>query len=429
MKVYNQPSPTDWPELLKRPQLDQEQLESQVQDIIATIKRDGDEGLRYYSRIFDPSPVTNFLASAEELEAQANLVPKELKQAIDLAATNIQRFHESQQETVQVVETSPGVRCWRKSVAIEKVGLYIPGGSAPLFSSFLMLLVPALIAGCPQIVVSTPPNAQGSVEPTVAYIAQKFGIASVFKTGGAQAIAAMTYGTETIPSVYKVLGPGNQYVTAAKQLLQREGLCIDMPAGPSEVLVIADDSANPAFVAADLLSQAEHGSDSQVILCTPSAGLAQAVAQETATQLAELPRKDIASQSLAHSKILVVEDLTTCFNISNLYAPEHLIIATKSPEKEAENVLNAGSVFLGNYSCETAGDYASGTNHTLPTNGCARAYSGVSLDSFVKKITFQQLSKEGLNQLAPTLQTLARAEKLDAHARAVAIRLENPENA
>lgn len=424
MNTYTQPDPSKWERLLQRPQLDQAQLEANVLDILATVKREGDEGLRYYSRLFDPCPISEFLASPEELQEQAAQVPEALCQAIDTAASNLWQFHESQKEPIQVVESSPGVRCWRKSLPIEKVGLYVPGGSAPLFSSFLMLVIPARIANCPHIVVTTPPNAEGRIAPAIAYIAQKFGVAQVYKVGGAQAIAAMTYGTESFPKVYKVLGPGNQYVTAAKQLLQRDGLAIDMPAGPSEVLVIADDSADPAFVAADLLSQAEHGPDSQVILCTPSAALAQAVAQETSKQLSSLTRREVAEKSLEQSKIFVLKDIETCFALSNAYAPEHLIIATNDLEAAAQKVVNAGSVFLGNYSCETAGDYASGTNHTLPTNGCARAYSGVSLDSFVKKVTFQQLSLVGLQQLGPTLETLAAAEGLTAHQRAVSLRLE-----
>jgi len=423
MIQYINPQKDTWNSLLQRPQMDREQLEQQVSEILATVKREGDEALSYYSRIFDPSPVSNFKVTPAEIASQAAQVPLNLQEAIDQAAININKFHESQRVSPERTETAEGVSCWRKSIPIERVGLYVPGGSVPLFSSFLMLVIPARLAGCEKVVVCTPPNSQGNVEPTIAYIAQKFGIKSLFKVGGAQAIAAMTYGTNSLPKVDKILGPGNQYVTAAKQLLQREGLAIDMPAGPSEVLVIADEGANASFIAADLLSQAEHGPDSQVILCTPSTALATAVTDEISKQIADLPRKPIAEKSLENSKVFVLRDLETCFELSNYYAPEHLILATQNSEKDAGKVKNAGSVFLGQYSCETAGDYASGTNHTLPTNGCARGYSGVSLDSFVKKVSFQKLSKQGLENLGNTLLTLARAEGLEAHARAVSIRL------
>lgn len=425
MKQYENPIRSTWQALLQRPQMDREQLELQVSEIIATVKRDGDEALQYYSRIFDPKPITQFKVGQSEITSQAAKVTANLKRAIDQAAININTFHKSQQLATKEIETAPGVRCWRKALPIEKVGLYVPGGSAPLFSSFLMLAVPARLAGCEKVVVCTPPNPHGTIEPAIAYIAQKFGIDQLFKVGGAQAIAAMTFGTNSIPAVDKVLGPGNQYVTAAKQLLQREGLAIDMPAGPSEVLVIADKSAKASFVAADLLSQAEHGPDSQVILCTSSKSLAQSVAKEVAVQLQSLARKSTAQKSLENSKIFILPDLETCFELSNCYAPEHLIIATEENEADANRVKNAGSVFLGNYSCETAGDYASGTNHTLPTNGYARGFSGVSLDSFTKNVTFQKLSEQGLRNLENTLLTLSRAEGLEAHARAVSIRLKS----
>ena len=424
MKTYLNPAPDTWADLLRRPTMAAADLDKIVGGVLADIEQRGDEAVREYTERFDGVRLDDFRVSEAEIaEARATLAP-ELKAAIQLARTNIETFHARQWEPVEAVETMPGVSCWRKSVPIEKVGLYIPGGTAPLFSAVLMLGVPATIAGCRERILCTPPDKNGKVNPAILYTADLVGITQIFKIGGAQAIGAMTYGTATVPSVYKIFGPGNQYVTAAKQLASRRGVAIDMPAGPSEVLVCADDTANPAFVAADLLSQAEHGIDSQVVLVTLSETMAQAVAEAVEAQLATLPRRDIAKEALSHSVTVVLEDRAAAVELINAYAPEHLILSVADAGEMGEQILNAGSVFLGHYTPESVGDYASGTNHTLPTDGYARSYSGVSLDSFIKKITFQESSREGLQGLGPAVQRMAEAEELMAHARAVAVRLE-----
>lgn len=423
MKLYTHPDKTAWPAILQRPVMEVESLESTVQAVLDEVRRNGDEALRAYTERFDGVRLSGFQVSEAELEEAETLLGEELKAAIQTARNNIESFHRRQAEPVEEVETMPGVRCWRRSVAIEKVGLYIPGGTAPLFSTVLMLGVPARLAGCREIVLCTPPQKDGKVHPAILYTARLVGVTRIFKAGGAQAVAAMACGTETVPAVYKIFGPGNQYVTAAKQLVSRRGVAIDMPAGPSEVLVCADDNAEPAFVAADLLSQAEHGADSQVVLITFTEAFAQRVQEEVGKQLATLPRKDIAAKALENSSAIIVRNRLEALELINAYAPEHLILSVEDAEGLAEKVLNAGSVFLGNYTPESVGDYASGANHTLPTNGYARMYSGVSLDSFVKKITFQRLSREGLQRLGPAVERMAEAEELMAHKNAVAIRL------
>lgn len=425
MKIYKYPDPAEWEDLLKRPVFEAKSLESSVQTILEAVKEKGDEAIRFYTKKFDDVHLDALQVSAADLEAVDDQIDQNLKTAIRTAMTNIRTFHERQQQVVERIETMPGVHCWRKSVGIEKVGLYIPGGTAPLFSTVLMLAVPAKLAGCREIVLCTPPQKDGGVHPAILFAAREAGITKIFKVGGAQAVAAMAFGSESIPSVYKILGPGNQYVTAAKQLVNRQGVAIDMPAGPSEVLVCADESAPPDFVAADLLSQAEHGVDSQVVLVAFSEDKVQAVLHAIDRQLALLPRRDIAAQALENSIALVMKDQTSALELVNDYAPEHLILAMDDFESFAEGVLNAGSVFLGHYTPESVGDYASGTNHTLPTNGFAKAYSGISLDSFVKKITFQYLSKDGLARLGPAVETMAAAEELEAHKRAVSIRLQS----
>ena len=400
-----------------------ESLDSIIKGVLREVQSNGDKALRAYTERFDGVKLEAIEVSEREIARAIASLPEPLKQAIQTAKKNIESFHRPQAEAIQMVETMPGVQCWRKSVAIEKVGLYIPGGTAPLFSTVLMLAVPAKLAGCQEIVLCTPPQKDGSVHPAILYTAHLVGVTRIFKVGGAQAIAALAYGTETIPAVYKIFGPGNQYVTAAKQLVSRQGVAIDMPAGPSEVLVCADETANPAFVAADLLSQAEHGEDSQVVLVAFSEGMAKAVQAEVEKQMQALPRKDIARKALGSSSAIVVPDRATAVEIINAYAPEHLILSVKDAEQMGEQVINAGSVFLGHYTPESVGDYASGTNHTLPTNGYARMYSGVSLDSFVKKITFQRLTKEGLQQIGPAVELMAEAEELMAHKNAVTVRL------
>ena len=421
--VFENPSRAEWPALIERPLLVQADLEQGVREIMQYVQRNGDAGIRYYTRVIDGVDLSGLLASMAELEAAAGQIPADLKEAIALASRNIERFHRSHWQEESVVETLPGVQCWRRQVPIEKVGLYIPGGTAPLFSSLLMLGIPAKLAGCKEIVLCTPPNKEGKVHPAILYTAALLGITRVVKAGGAQAIAGMAFGTERIPKVDKIFGPGNQFVTKAKELAQQWGVAIDMPAGPSEVLVIADQTSRPAYVAADLLSQAEHGPDSQVVLVTPDRELLAACLTELSSQLEALPRKAIAQQALAHSKAILLEDLDACMAFSNAYAPEHLIIATEGALELAEGVQHAGSVFLGNYSCESAGDYASGTNHTLPTNGFARSYSGVSLESFLKTITFQNLTQEGIRNLGPAIECMAEAEGLWAHKNAVTLRL------
>lgn len=427
MKIVRNPAREQWASLLQRPALDDKALEAKVQSVLDAVKLEGDAAVQQFTQQFDGVSLTGqaLMASQEEIQAAIAQLPADLKAAIVQAAQNIRLFHQSQVVEPFVVETMPGVKCWRKSVGIERVGLYIPGGSAPLFSTILMLGIPAQIAGCKEVVLCSPPNKQGELHPAILFAANLVGIQKIYKVGGVQAIAAMTYGTETIPKVSKIFGPGNQYVTCAKRLVQQEGIAIDMPAGPSEVCVLADASANPIFVAADLLSQAEHGADSQVLLVTDSSELAEAVDKQLSVQLSKLSRKELAIKSLDNSTCILIQNMEQGLELVNAYAAEHLIIATAQPERLAEQVVNAGSIFLGNYSPESVGDYASGTNHTLPTNGYARAYSGVSVDSFVKKITFQQLSPQGLKAIAPIVDLMAMAEGLDAHANAVRVRVDS----
>lgn len=423
MQVFKHPAKKDWPDLLRRPVIDSSSLEKSVKKILDKVKDKGDKAVKKYAKEFDGVNLKKLQVSSKEIKDAEALVSDELKKAIQQAAYNIEKFHSAQLSTVEVIETMPGIKCWRKSIGIEKVGLYIPGGTAPLFSTILMLGIPAKLAGCKEVVLCSPPNKEGKLNPAILYAAQLVGITKIFKAGGVQAIGAMAYGTETIPQVYKIFGPGNQYVTCAKQLIQKDGVAIDMPAGPSEVCVLADGSANASFVAADLLSQAEHGADSQVLLVTTSGALAKSIGIEINKQLDLLPRKELAAKSLANSKIILVKDMEEGIELVNEYAAEHLIISCENDEAVAEKIVNAGSIFLGNYSPESVGDYASGTNHTLPTNGYAKAYSGVSVDSFVKKITYQKLEEEGLRNIATTVELMASAEGLDAHRNAVVIRL------
>lgn len=425
MKVIKYPSKEKWAEILRRPALNTESLFDTVRGIIDRVRTEGDKAVIEYEATFDKAELTSLAVTNEELEEGVALVSEELKAAISLAKQNIERFHAAQKFVGKKVETMPGVTCWQKAVGIEKVGLYIPGGTAPLFSTVLMLAVPAKIAGCKDIILCTPPDSKGKIHPAILFAARLAGVDRIFKAGGVQAIAAMAYGTESIPKVYKIFGPGNQYVTAAKQLVGLRDVAIDMPAGPSEVEVLADDSANPVFVAADLLSQAEHGVDSQAILITTSERLQAAVVEEVERQLAELPRREIAEKSLADSKLILVNDMDEAVELTNEYAPEHLIVETSDYMEVAERVVNAGSVFLGSFSPESAGDYASGTNHTLPTNGYAKAYSGVSLDSFIRKITFQEICSDGMKAIGPAIETMAANEQLDAHKNAVTVRLRN----
>lgn len=428
MKAYYQPSREKWEELIKRPAINEAQLTHTVTSIINEVKQNGDKALKEYAAVFDGVQLNSLTVSDDEMKSAIEQVPQELKDAIRVAYNNISTFHKAQQRQEEVVETAPGVKCWRKSVAIEKVGLYVPGGSAPLFSTILMLGIPAQIAGCKEIVLCTPSNKKEEVNPAILYTANLVGISRIYKVGGAQAVAAMAFGTETIPRVYKIFGPGNQYVTKAKELVQQAGVAIDMPAGPSEVLIIADDTCNPGFVAADLLSQAEHGADSQVILLSDSESVVKQCLLNVEKQLALLPRQAIALNALSNSKAIVMKSIEECIEFSNRYAPEHLIIASERANRFVDSIHNAGSVFLGNYSCESAGDYASGTNHTLPTNGFAKAYSGVSLDSFVKKITYQELSKEGIKNIGKAIEIMAEAEELMAHKNAVTLRLKEINN-
>ena len=424
MRLVKYPQKADWPQLLARPTTDTTEIRRRVEPILAAVRTGGDAALKHLTKQFDGVQLTDLQVSETEIEAAAALLPDELKTAIQTARSNIFAFHESQLHPPAMIETIPGVVCWRKSVGIEKVGLYIPGGTAPLFSTVLMLGVPAQLAGCREVVLCTPTNRAGGVHPAILYAAQLVGIRRIFKIGGAQAIAAMAYGTATVPKAYKIFGPGNAYVTVAKQLVSQEGVAIDMPAGPSEVAVYADDSANPDFVAADLLSQAEHGTDSQVVLVTESETLIQKVQQAINRQLPALPRRDIAAKALENSIFFLVETPAQAIELLNEYAAEHLILAVENAEQVAEKITNAGSVFLGHYTPEAAGDYASGTNHTLPTNAYARAYSGVSVDSFVKKITFQRISPQGLQNIGATVEIMAAAEGLEAHKQAVRLRLE-----
>ena len=423
MKKILYPDKAVWKEMLRRPTLNMAALSEKVGVILKNVETNGDKAVIEYEEQFDHVKLESLTVTPEELKEAEAQVPIELKVAILLAQRNIYTFHKKQKFEGKKVETMEGVTCWQKAVGIEKVGLYIPGGTAPLFSTVLMLAVPAKIAGCKEIVLCTPPNKEGKIHPAILYAAQVAGVSKIFKAGGVQAIGAMAYGTESVPKVYKIFGPGNQYVMAAKQQVSLHDVAIDMPAGPSEVEVIADETANPAFVAADLLSQAEHGVDSQVVLVTTSEKLLEDVEYEVQHQLSRLPRWEIAEKSLANSKLILVKDMDEAIELTNEYAPEHLIIETKDYMELAEKVVNAGSVFLGAYTPESAGDYASGTNHTLPTNGYAKAYSGVSLDSFIRKITFQEINREGIQNIGPAIEVMAANEHLDAHKNAVSVRL------
>ena len=418
MQIIQNPARNSWASILARPVFDSAEIEKRVQPILEAVKSKGDEALIHFAKQFDGLDVSTFEVSQAEVENAIEHVPADLKNAIDAAYEAIYRFHEAQKSDIVKIETMPGVTCWRRSVGIQRVGIYIPGGTAPLFSTVLMLGIPAQIADCQEVVLCSPSN-----HPAIYYAAKKVGVTRIFRVGGAQAIAAMAYGTESIPSVYKIFGPGNQYVTSAKQLVSKEGTAIDMPAGPSEVAVLVDETAIPAFVAADLLSQAEHGVDSQVVLVSTDLAIIQPILEEVERQVALLPRQEIARAALQNSKAIFVENLSEAIDLLNEYAAEHLIISTQNPENVSERIVNAGSIFLGNYTPESCGDYASGTNHTLPTNGFARAYSGVSLDSFVKKITVQHISEEGLRVVGPVVEKMAEAESLIAHKEAVSIRL------
>ena len=424
IQVFKEPKKKDWPSILARPQFDAAPLEAKVREILSAVKQRGDAAIKEYTLAFDKVALSNFKLSASAIEAAEKALTPSLKTAIQLAKVNIEVFHQGQIQKEERIETMPGVWCWRKAVGIEKVGIYIPGGSAPLFSTVLMLGIPAKLAGCKEIILCTPPNEKGEIDPAIMYAASLVGVTAIFTIGGVQAIAALAYGTASVPKVYKIFGPGNQYVTAAKQMIQQEGVAIDMPAGPSEVCVYADETSIASFVAADLLSQAEHGVDSQVILIANSIEIVEQVQKELDMQLVLLPRKELATKALAHSKAIVIENTEEAIAMMNEYAPEHLILSVDNAAQVAEKIINAGSIFIGNFSPESVGDYASGTNHTLPTNGFAKAYSGVSMDSFVKKITFQQLTERGLENIAPTVIEMATAEGLQAHSKAVELRVE-----
>lgn len=423
MKVIRYPERAEWTSLLERPHIDMTALYATVNTVLTDVRTRGDRAVLDYEEKFDRVSLSSLQVTEAEMEAAEQLVPEELKDALRQAERNIATFHEAQRFQGKKIETAPGVVCWQKAVPIEKVGLYIPGGTAPLFSTVLMLAVPARLAGCREIVLCTPPDREGRVNPAILYAARLAGVHRIFKAGGVQAIGAMAYGTETVPKVYKIFGPGNQYVMAAKQQVSLHEVAIDMPAGPSEVLVVADEKANPVFVAADLLSQAEHGADSQVLLVTTSDRMLERVREEVQVQLEKLPRRELAVRSLEHSKLILVHSMEEAMELANAYAPEHLILEVEDYTSLAEKVVNAGSVFMGAYTPESAGDYASGTNHTLPTSGYARAYSGVNLDSFVRKITFQELSSEGIRNIGPAIEKLASGEQLDAHKNAVTLRL------
>lgn len=422
MQIIRNPKRSEWAGMLERPHIDVSALRETVLGVLNDVREGGDEAVKKYEKKFDKVELESLAVSEEEMAEAEALVSDELKNALNAACENIKRFHASQKAVCPRVETSSGVTCWQKAVPIDKVGLYIPGGTAPLFSTVLMLAVPARIAGCAEIVLCSPPGKDGKLNPAILVAAKVAGVNKIYKIGGVQAIGAMAYGTESVPKVYKIFGPGNQYVMAAKQEVSLHDVAIDMPAGPSEVEVVADDTADPAFVAADLLSQAEHGVDSQVVMVTCSESLLAKVAEEVEKQLAELPRKEIASKALENSKMILVENMDEAVELTNEYAPEHLILAVENYMDVAERIRNAGSVFLGNYSCESAGDYASGTNHTLPTSGYAKAYSGVNLDSFMRKITFQELTADGVRNLGPTVEIMAHCESLDAHCNAMRIR-------
>jgi histidinol dehydrogenase len=423
MRTFINPDKNSWSEILKRPLFDVSELYAKVQVILNEIRKKGDQALRDYTAKFDGILLDSFIVSEKEIAIAETSVSKELKEAIKLASENIKKFHASQKIEINKVETIPGVTCWQKSVAIEKIGLYIPVGTAPLFSTVLMLAIPAQIAGCKEIVLCSPPDKGGKIHPAILYAAKTSGVTQIYKLGGAQAIGAMAFGTETVPKTDKIFGPGNQFVMAAKQLVSMNDVSIDMPAGPSEVLVVADETSNPAFVASDLLSQAEHGVDSQVILVANNKETIENVKTEIDSQLAALPRKDMAEKALSNSVLIVMDDVQNRIDLINKYAPEHLIISTNNHTTISEQIINAGSVFLGEFTPESAGDYASGTNHTLPTNGWARSYSGVNLDSFLKKITFQEITKEGLKNIGPAIEKMASTEELEAHKNAVTLRL------
>lgn len=425
MQIIKYPAKGEWSALLRRPALDVEALRETVSAVLQRVRTEGDRAVIEYEALFDKVELSALAVTPEEMAEGVAGVAPELKEAIELAHTNIEKFHAAQRFEGKRVETQPGVTCWQKALPIERVGLYIPGGTAPLFSTVLMLATPARIAGCREIVLCTPPNREGCIHPAILYAAQVAGVNRIYKIGGVQAIGAMAYGTESVPKVYKIFGPGNQYVTAAKQQVSLRDVAIDMPAGPSEVEVLADATANPAFVAADLLSQAEHGVDSQAILVTTDEALLDSVQREVEQQLSRLPRKEIAARSLENSKLILVKDMGEAMELTNEYAPEHLIIEAEEYLDLADRVVNAGSVFLGHLSPESAGDYASGTNHTLPTNGYAKAYSGVSLDSFVRKVTFQEITPEGIRRIGPAIEVMAANERLDAHRNAVTVRLES----
>lgn len=424
MQVIKYPTRADWASLLMRPAFDSTALFETVQKVLDDVRKRGDIAVKEYTRQFDKVNLDSIEVTLEEMVEAEKLVSTDLKQAIEMARRNIWKFHSEQQHELSEIQTSPGVYCWQKAIAIQKVGLYVPGGTAPLFSTVLMLGIPAQIAECTEVVLCTPPNKEGKIHPAVLYAAKVAGVHRIFKIGGTQAIAAMAYGTETVPKVYKIFGPGNQYVTAAKQLVSLRDVAIDMPAGPSEVEVIADETANPVFVAADLLSQAEHGVDSQSILITVSEKMVEPVLAQIEIQLEQLPRKEFALKALENSKIIVLKTLEEAVEMTNEYAPEHLIISTRYYMGVAANIINAGSVFLGNYTPESAGDYASGTNHTLPTNGHAKAYNGVNLDSYIRKVTFQQITQEGLSNLSNAIILMAESEELMAHSNAVKVRLD-----
>lgn len=425
MQIIKYPDRSQWKDILARPTFDTSALNETVSKVLADIKEKGDRAVTEYSEKFDKVRLPSFIVTQEEVDEAEKLVSDDLKSAIQIAKKNIETFHRSQVFESRKIETTQGVTCWQKAVAIEKVGLYIPGGTAPLFSTVLMLAVPARIAGCKEIILCSPPNKEGRIHPAILYAAKETGVTKIFKIGGVQAIGAMAYGTESVPNVYKIFGPGNQYVMAAKQLVSLRDVAIDMPAGPSEVQVIADDTANPRFIAADLLSQAEHGADSQVIFTTTSESLISEVLNAVKSQLLELPRREIAEKALQNSKLILLKNEDEIVGMTNLYAPEHLIIEMTEYNGIADRIVNAGSVFLGHYTPESAGDYASGTNHTLPTNGYATAYSGVNLDSFVKKITFQRITKEGIHNLGPSIEIMAENEELFAHKNAVTLRLKD----
>jgi histidinol dehydrogenase len=424
IQIFNEPIKKDWPSLLARPAYDASALHAKVREILMAVKQRGDAAVTDYTLAFDKISLNNFKLAASAVEEAEKALTPSLKTAIQLAKVNIEVFHSAQIQKEERIETMPGVWCWRKAVGIEKVGIYIPGGSAPLFSTVLMLGIPAKLAGCKEIILCTPPNEKGTIDPAIIYAASLVGVSSIYTIGGVQAIAALAYGTASVPKVYKIFGPGNQYVTAAKQMIQQEGVAIDMPAGPSEVCVYADETSIASFVAADLLSQAEHGADSQVLFIASTIELVEEVQKEIEMQLTLLPRKDLAKKALENSKALVLSNVEDAIEMINEYAPEHLILSINNAAQLAEKIINAGSIFIGNFSPESVGDYASGTNHTLPTNGFAKAYSGVSIDSFVKKITFQQLTERGLENIAPTVIEMATAEGLQAHSRAVELRME-----